>query len=376
MAIAGRGFSYIPNDLKHARQQRWRIGLQHQIGSSMLIDIGYAGTYSDNVYISRTLQPLPQQYWNTTNTRNDAIASDLNSNVTNPFYIANFSSLKTSNPVIYQDMSTNAFFTSPTIRKSQLLRPYPQINGLTDAYAPDGKVKTHALEVRFERRFANSFNLNAAYTRMYGRAADFFFNEYDSQPTWRESGNTRPHRVTATGVWELPFGKGKLIAREGLMSHIFGGFQIAATYEWQPGPLLGFGNVFFYGDPSTIANGARTLENWFNTSGVGCSETPGPNSGFERCTSRGPASFQARLFPVNIAGLRADSTNIWNANVQRDFRLYERARLQFRFDVLNLLNHSTFAAPDVNPLSTTFGKVTNTTGTPPRFLQIQAKIRF
>ncbi|MCL4401416.1 MAG: hypothetical protein M1436_01950, partial [Acidobacteria bacterium] len=257
MAVAGRGFSYFPQDLKHARQQRWRIGVQRQIGSSMLIDAGYAGSYSDRTYISQNQQPLPENYWASGNTRNNAIASDMNANVPNPFYIANLAALQTSDPLVYQDISTNGFFTSRTIRKNQLLRAYPQISSLTKSYAPMGKVKTHALELRFERRFSKGFNLNAAYTRTYGRAADVFLNEFDAQPTWRESGQTRPHRFTATGVVELPLGKGKPWASRGIAAQVLGGFQLSGTYEYQPGGLLGFGNLFYYGDLGDIAKGPR-----------------------------------------------------------------------------------------------------------------------
>ncbi|MGH6628712.1 MAG: hypothetical protein ACREB3_03155, partial [Burkholderiales bacterium] len=80
-AVEGRGFGYFPQDLQHARQQRWRAGVQRQFGSDMLIDVGYAGSYSDRNYIGRTLQPLPEQYWASGNARNDAIASELNRNV-------------------------------------------------------------------------------------------------------------------------------------------------------------------------------------------------------------------------------------------------------------------------------------------------------
>lgn len=364
MAIAGRAFSFIPWDLRHARQQRWRAGAQRQFGASNLLEVAYAGSYSDNVYIARPLQPLPEQYWASGSVRNNDIATNLNANVPNPFHIANFADLRTSNPVLWQDMSTNGFFTSPTIRKSQLLRPYPHINGLSNAYAPEGRVKTHALEARFERRFSGGFNLNVAYTGMRGRSRDFFFNEFDAAPSWRESPQTRPHRVTVTSVIELPFGKGKMLASEGIWSKILGGFQVSGTYEYQPGGLLSFGNLFYYGDIQDITKGERTLDRWFNT------------DGFERVAARGPAAFHRRVFPLHIDGLRADSTNIWNANLQREFRFAEKVRLQFRFDALNLFNRTTFAAPDTNPYSTNFGRVTNVTGTPPRFIQLQGKVRF
>lgn len=365
MAVAGRSFSYLPRDMKHARQQRWRIGLQRQLGASNLVEVAYAGSYSDRVYVTKPMQPLPEQYWASGTVRNDSLASNLNANVPNPFYIANFEALRTSNPVLYQDLSTNGFFTSPTIRKSQLLRPYPHLNGLSEQYSPQGEVKTHSLEARFERRFSKGFNLNVAYTGMRGRARDIYLNEFDPLPSWRESSQTRPHRLTATGVFELPFGFGKPLASSGVLAALFGGFQIAATYEYQPGGLLSFGNLFYYGDLSEITRGKRTLDRWFNI-----------DAPFERVAARGPAAFHRRVFPVHIDGLRADSTNIWNANLQREFRLAERVRFQLRFDVLNLFNRTTFAAPDTNPYSTNFGKVTNVTGTPPRFIQLQGKIRF
>ncbi len=365
MAVAGRSFSYFPRDMKRARQQRWRVGVQRQFGSSNLVEMAYAGSYSDRVYVTKPMQPLPERYWASGLVRNNEIASNLNSNVPNPFHISHFAELRTTAPVVYQDMSSNAFFTSPTIRKHQLLRPFPHLAALSEQYSPQGEVKTHALEVRYERRFSRGFNLNVAYTRMQGRARDMYLNEFDPLPSWRQSPQTRPHRLTATTVIELPFGRGKPFASRGLWAALLGGFQLAGTYEFQPGGLLTFGNLFYYGDLAEITRGTRTLDRWFNT------EAP-----FERNAARGPAAFHRRVFPVHIEGLRADTTNIWNANIQREFHLAEAVRLQFRFDALNLFNHTTFAAPDTNPYSSNFGKVTNVTGTPPRFIQLQAKLRF
>ena len=52
--------------------------------------------------------------------------------MTNPFHIGNFESMRTSDPALYQHMSTLAQFTSPTIQKNRLLRPFPHMNGLND----------------------------------------------------------------------------------------------------------------------------------------------------------------------------------------------------------------------------------------------------
>ncbi|MBS1822847.1 MAG: carboxypeptidase regulatory-like domain-containing protein [Acidobacteria bacterium] len=361
----GAGYSYVPYDLPRARQQRWRAGVEQQFGNDVLVEIAYAGSYSDDVEITQTMQPLPQQYWATGMVRNNAIASDLTKQVTNPFYIGNFADLKASNPVVYQSMIGNGFFTSKTIQKNRLLRPFPHVNGLNNSYSPLGRAKTTAIESRLSKRFSHGFNLNLTYTRMWGNAADYFYNEYDTAPSWRPSSQTRPHRVTGTAVFEMPWGRGKMFWNDGWKSKVFGGFQVAGTYEYQQGPLLGFPNLFFYGgNILDIRKEGRNFLNWFNT------------NGFETNASKAPASYHARVFPVNVPGLRADSTNIWNGNVQRTFNIREKVNLMFRFDALNLFNRTTFSSPNTSPTSGQFAMVTNVTGTPPRYLQIMGRLTF
>jgi len=364
MARAGRGWSFNDYGREHARQQRWRIGVQRSLTASMVVEAAYAGSYSDRVSLARNLSPLPEKFWADGLKRNDAIANDLNANVTNPFLLRNFASLQSSNPLLYQDMSTQSFYTSATIRKSQLLRAFPQMNGLTNSVFPTGQVNTHEFQLTFERRFSKGLNMNIGYTRVWNRVADFYLNEFDPAPQLRESNSIRPHRLVATGIYELPFGRGRAFAQRGLGNYIFGGFQIAVTYERQPGPLLNFGNLFYYGAIGDVTSGARTLDRWFNT------------DNFERSASRGPAAFHRRVFPDRISGLRSDMTNQLNANVQREFKLRERMSLQVRFDAINLQNRSQFDAPNLNPFSTDFGRITQQSAALNRLLQIHGRIRF
>ena len=364
MAVTGRSWSFNDFGSKRARQQRWRVGMQRQISPNMMIEVAYAGSRSDRVAVGRNLSPLPEQYWASGLVRNDAIANNLNSNVANPFRLGNFAGMATTSPLNYKDMGTQSFFTSATIRKNLLLRAVPQMSGLTSSMAPLGEVRTHELDVSFERRFSKGLALNAGYTRLRARGADFFFNEFDQAPSWRESNEGRPHRFTATGLYQVPLGRGRAFASRGLLNHVFGGFQIGLTYEWQPGPLISWGNVFYYGELDAINSGTRTLNRWFNT------------ANFERNSSKAPAAFHRRVFPTQIDSLRQDMTNQWNGNIQRDFRLTERVALQFRADIINLQNRSQFSAPNTSPISTNFGIVTSEVNGTKRFLQVQGRLRF
>jgi hypothetical protein len=367
MAKAGRGFGFTDYNQDHAREQRWRIGIQRQIGQSWVIDLGYSGARADNFSIAHKLDFLPSQYWNLTAVRNDALASNLNSNVTNPFNIKNFASLQQNAPLIFQDMTTQSFFTSSTIRKSQLLRLFPQMNGLTNNTTSDGYNREHEFQLNVEKRFSQGFNLNFGYTAMKLRTADFYYYEWDQSPTERLSNNGRPQRIVGSGIFELPIGRGKrfLGALSRSADLLVGGWQMGATYEWQPGPLLGWGNIFYYGDNTgDILNVDRTFDHWFNT------------AGFERDARKAPTSFQARVFPTYVPGLRADMTNQWNVNLSKSIRFQERWNLQLRLDALNVSNRSQMAGPNTDPLSTNFGKVTSQTSATNRWIQVQARLTF
>ena len=364
MAVVARGFGYNQFATRHARQQRWRVGVQRQWSTHMLFEVAYAGSYSDRISIGKNQRPLAEPHWADGLARNDALAGNLDANVTNPFGLSNFRAMQSSHPLIYQDMSTLGFYLSGTIRRHQLLRDFPHLTGLTNDTTPLAKVRTDALEVTFERRFSRGLQFHAAYTRMNDREADFFYNEWDPLPTWRESNDGRPHRLIATSIYELPFGKGRAWAQSGLPAALFGGFQIGVTYEWQPGPMIDWGNRFYYGKLEDINTGAQTLDRWFNT------------ASFETNARRGPAGFHRRVFPTRIPDLRRDMTSQWNANLQREFKFFERIALQLRLDALNLQNRSQFNAPNTDPFATNFGKVESQTAATNRFLQIQARLRF
>ena len=46
LAKTGKGWGFLDYDVPRARQQRWRLDIQRQIGSNMMVSVAYAGTYS------------------------------------------------------------------------------------------------------------------------------------------------------------------------------------------------------------------------------------------------------------------------------------------------------------------------------------------
>ncbi len=367
MARTGRGFNFTDYNQPHARQQRWRAGMQRQLGASWVIDVAYAGSYSDRISIQHRLDYLPEQYWASGLVRNDAIANSMNANVTNPFNLKSFAALQQSNPLVYQDMSTQGFYTSGTIRRHQLLRAFPQMNDVRNNNTPSSYTKTQEILINVEKRFSKGFNLNFGYTGMRIREADFYFNEWDPKPTERISNDGRPHRIIGTGIFEFPIGKGKrfLANVSRPVNLLVGGWQMGATYEFQPGPLVNWGNLFYYGQSvDDIANVDRTWDQWFNT------------ANFERSDAKRPAAYHRRVFPTRLDGLRRDMTNQWNANVAKNLRFNERWNMQLRLDVLNVQNRSQMDNPNTDPFATDFGRITQQTAATNRWIQVQARITF
>lgn len=366
LAQIGGNPSFTAYDWGHSRQQRWHLGIQRQLRKDLLVELSYDGSYSDQIGLNRTMSPIPARFYNSTSTRNDAAASFMSASVPNPFRPSNFADIQASNPALYNNIINSAgFFTSNTIQVQQLIRAFPQMNGLTKFGWPDGAAKTNGLTVSVSRRFAQGFTMDFGYAYLNSMEDTSYLNGFDTEPYWRMSNNGRPHRITISGIYQMPFGKGRKFLKTGVPNVVLGGWEIASSYQYQPGPLIGFGTTLFYnGDPKNICSGGHTLSQWFNT------------SGFVTASAAQPASFQAAVFPAYISGCRADNTNLLNATVMRDFRFFDRASLQVRLDALNVTNHPQFSGPNTSPTSSQFGQITSQSSQINRLVEIQARIVF
>jgi hypothetical protein len=73
------------------------------------------------------------------------------------------------------------------------------MNGLTES-VPLGRARTEQFDVTLNRRFAQGFNVNAAYTRLGAWAADYFPNPFDVSPAFEPTNTGRPHRLMTRGA--------------------------------------------------------------------------------------------------------------------------------------------------------------------------------
>jgi hypothetical protein len=376
-SILGTNFTREDPNRRHARVQRWRVGVQRELLRNLAVEIAYSGSYADRVSRGIAEQFVPEQYYSSvTNVRDASAQALLQQQVPNPFNIANFASLATSNPTLYQRLAGNSFFTAATVQRQNLIRAYPHLSGLTYGNLPLGVVKDHALEINLTRRYSAGLSANVAFAARR-LTENRTVEAYDREPTlWQTSQAARPWRLSGGAVYELPFGPSKPHLTSGIAAKILGGWQTAATMEYQPGALLDWGNLFFNGDLGDIAkknpeialqrDGTIDLtKTWFNI-----------DAGFEKATALQPAAFQKRGFPFRIDGVRGPSMFLVNANIVRNLELPGKHRLQVRMDVQNLFDAVQWGNPNLDPTSTNFGRITTATNSIMRFFTFVARYSF
>ncbi|MEN6537258.1 MAG: hypothetical protein ABFD89_26635, partial [Bryobacteraceae bacterium] len=330
----GQGISIVNPDLRSAYTQRWGLNLQRELPGRFLVDVGYMGNRSTGLSTSRALSAIPNKYLSTSPTRDAATISRLTTYVQNPFYgLSQF---------------TGTSLASKTVQRQQLLRAYPQYSGVSTT-TNDGYAWYHSLQARVERRFAQGYTLQGSYTYSKNMEAVSFLNDADLSPHEVVSDIDQTHVFAVTGVYELPFGKGKRFLNSNrLLDFAVGGWSLNGVWQVQCGRPLEWGNILFTGNVKDIelSHSERTPDRWFNT-----------DAGFNKNSAQQLAS-NVRTFPLRLNGVRAPGVNITNLSLFKDFRIAERVKLQFRAEAVDAFNETPLSTPTVSPTSGSFGKIT------------------
>lgn len=346
----GQAVNFFDPDMTSSYMQRFQLAVQQQLTTSSLIEVSYVGNRGTRMQVAREFNPVPAEYLSASPVRDQPAINFLNAQVTNPFF-----------PLLPR---TN--LASTTIPRSQLLRPFPQFTSVV-ANQNVGYSWYHSMQVRLERRFSSGLSASLAYTWSKTMEAISFLNAFDPLPEEVISSQDRPHRLAVTWLYELPFGRGRLLGGPAnkVLNGFISGWQFQGIYTLQSGAALGFGNAIFNGDLKNIrlSSGERNVGRWFNT-----------GAGFERNSSLQLASNIRRL-NSRFGGIRADGPNNYDLSFIKNTRLTEGTQLQFRAEAINALNHPQVTAPNTNPASTAFGQVTGEFAWP-RVIQFGMKVLF
>jgi len=271
------------------------------------------------------------------------------------------------------------------VSRSQLLRPFPQFTDIT-TQRYDGRAIYHAGQFRVERRFTRGFTVLTSYTWSKVIEKVSFLNESDTEYERRIGSDDIPHRVVVSGVWELPFGKGRKWGGswKGFVDAFIGGWQAQGVYQWQSGrPIdLDDRNVYFNGDPGNLRANitGETVDGAFDTSGFYFNDASVQTNGVidpakQRADQRIRLANNIRAFASRFSGFRGQPLNLWDLSLIKNFSITEKIKFQLRGEFLNAFNHPQFSDPNTDPTNSSFGKVTSQSNLP-RNVQIGLKLIF
>ena len=231
----------------------------------------------------------------------------------------------------------------------------------------------NSLQARLKHRFAQGLQVDSSFTWQKGMGFnstggglggfDFYIDPHRnySLMSWN-----REFTWAGSGIYQVPFGKGKPYLQNGVAGWLAGGWEIGALSYIQSGTplhLTASGSQLNAPGNTQVPNQVKPFRRlkgigdspWFDTTAF---VTPtGPVLGnVARYAWSGPGS-------VTFDGMLA-----------RSFPIHEQTSLKLRMDAFNAFNHPTFNNPSTSLTSSDYGHVTGSGGG--RALQLAATLTF
>jgi hypothetical protein len=223
----------------------------------------------------------------------------------------------------------------------------------TSLFGSLGTNKYDSLQMRAERRFAGDYQLSFGYTWGHSRG---FINEdsagglrgvaipwlYDLN--YGRTGQDIRHNFQVTGIFELPFGRGKRWAQDGFLSHLLGG--------WQFNTLMSL----YSGQPFTVTASGAELNAPGSTQRADCLTKPtnlGDINQWYDVSAFAPVQ-EARFGSCGTNSLGGPGLFNMDVGVFRRFQLSERFDLQFRMEMFNMSNTPHHSNPQGNVNNSAF----------------------
>ncbi|HEV2645838.1 MAG TPA: carboxypeptidase regulatory-like domain-containing protein [Acidobacteriaceae bacterium] len=325
------------------RAQQWNLNVQRSLPGGILFEVGYAGNSLTGAWM---------QY-----DANQAFPGPGSANANRPFH-------------------TLAVTGTPYVIPS--LADILRIGKVGYSYY-------NALQTKLEKRYSSGFSLLASYS--YSKTISLGENQsngvqniHDFQADKSVSSQDMTHHLTASVVYDLPFGRGRQFGSwwNRYANAVAGGWSIDPIFTYSSG--LPF-NLTVTGNPSNAGTGlggsndrpnivgdyraainpstntpTRTKAQWFNT-----------------------AAFAANSpYTFGDAGrniLRTDGAVNVDLSAHKKIQLTERVNAQLRLEAFNIANHDVLAAPNAAVGSSSFGQVTSASSNA-RELQAAIKVSF
>jgi hypothetical protein len=232
----------------------------------------------------------------------------------------------------------------------------------------------NSLQITASRRMQNGLSMTANYTwsRTLDTSSGGPQDSYNARADYGLSGVHRAHLLNVNYIYELPFFRRH---SSGVVRNVLGGWEVAGVTTYQsgaPNSLTVPSDTARIGASSSratlvanpnIARGERTLARWFNTEAA-----LAPEKMVQGVFGNGGRNV-----------LIGPGFNQWDLSLLKVFSFQDRARLQFRAESFNIVNHPSFTGVDTTVRLDSAGKPTSTYGAvtgagPARVLEFGMKL--
>jgi hypothetical protein len=332
--LIGQNISFVDPSDRTPVFHNWHLDIQREIAPRTLVTASYVGSRAYH------LSAAPTDFTG---------AINQNLNQVNPQYLSMGTALLQPVPNPFFGVIKTGSLAGQTTPQSQLLRPYPQYTGVTRMAPAFGNSHYQSAQIQLEKRTSHGLTALISYTIAKNISdmnnAD---NAYNRQAERALSNFDVPQRLTISAAWDLPFGRGRRFGTNipRALDLLAGGWMLSSFNTFQAGFPLSFGLA----RATAGANSSRP-----NAAGNPAEGISGPivnrlTHYFNTSAFAQPADFTYGNLSPYIGTVRSPGMNNVDATLSKDFLFTERLRLQFRFEVFNVLNHPVFSGP-----GTTFG---------------------
>jgi hypothetical protein len=327
--------------------QQWSVNVQYEASRHMLLDLRYVGARGQDL-LGKINRAIPV----------DPRVTPVNG----------FTDIYTSTGALINP----DFFVPPEFLGLNRNSGFQQLTNI-------GRSTYHAFQSNLRGRFGAHAFFTVGYT--FGKSLDTLSSdrslvEHDParpENNYGPSDYDRPHRLTSAWVFSLPG-----VGERGLLAGLTRDWQISGLFTWQSGT------------PFTVLGASTTNAIFAQVSRVRMSFAPGATA--ESAMGTGPVEDRVDAY-FNVAAFR-DSGDAWgdtgrnilrgpsqrqiDISVSRQLRLFDRQRIELRWDIFNALNEPVFANPQstyANNGPGTAGRILSTVGGP-RTMQLGVKYVF
>ena len=309
---------------------QWNFGVQHELTSNTTLELTYVGSHDGNLNLGG--------YKNTAVTPGPGDAATVASRRPYPYI----------SPTYYDQNIGRSNFNAFEFRLD--------------------KSATHGLSYLVSYTYSKSIDISCSGD--FGAEGCQLQNAYNINAERSVSGFDLTHNLSASWLWQLPFGSGqRFSAGNRFMNGVIGGWQLNGIVTMTSGIPY---DITVSGD---IANTGSVVEraNLVGAWGSWKPSNPTPSNWLNASAFAVPANYTFGTLGRNT--LRNNWYRDFDLSIFRRFTLTERTALEFRAEAFNLTNTPVFGTPGSNLSNPNFGVISGTRNAP-REIQFGAKLYF